>query len=261
MVNSYNYDGNRYMQRSNSDAWTGYMLASALSGGLYKLSGYLNKPFEKQLLKEHANNHLYKDSFKTAFDLSHLEFYDCKVSNAQYESGSNVFKAGLNAAYIPEARTIRINTDKACITSFHEMGHAMNHLMSRNGKFLQKLRYPGYAIAGLMEYFAIFSRTKPKDAPRNITDIIEDNCGKIAFCAMLPTLAEEALASHKGIKLAKKAGLAEPLIKNLKKFYAKALLTYASHAVFAGIAVAGSRMIMDYFTRPKKIENDSALFI
>ncbi len=121
------------------------------------------------------------------------------------------------------------------------------------------MRYPGYAIAALMEYFAIFSRTKPKDAPKTITDRIEDNCGLIAFLAMTPTAIEEALASKKGIEFARNAGLSEPLIKNMKKILTKAWMTYGGRAVLGGLAVGASRLIMDKFTRPKKIENNSAL--
>ena len=71
---------------------------------------------------------------------------------------------------------------------------------------------------------------------------------------MLPTVAEEALASHKGIKLAKQAGLSEPLVKNLRKFYGKALLSYAGYAVLTGISVFAMSKITELFTRPKKVE-------
>ena len=64
---------------------------------------------------------------------------------------------------------------------------------------------------------------------------------------------EEGMASYKGVKLARKTGLAEPLIKNMKKLYAKALLTYVGHATATGLAVGAASIIMDYFSRPKKI--------
>ena len=105
-----------------------------------------------------------------------------------------------------------------------------------------------------MEYFAIFSRTKPKDAPKNAIDIIEDNCGKIAFLAMLPTVIEEGVASYRGIKLAKKAGVSDTLLKSMKKIYLKAHTNYSGKAVLGGLAVYASRKIMDIFTRPKQIE-------
>ena len=90
-----------------------------------------------------------------------------------------------------------------------------------------------------------------------MNDIIEDNCGKIAFAALTPVIAEEAIASYRGIKLARKSGLPEPLVKNLKKLYTKALSTYIGYAALTGLAIGASRMIMDKFTRPKKIEPEN----
>ena len=153
-----------------------------------------------------------------------------------------------------------MNTNKISSAGFHELGHALNALKSKWGiKYLAKLRAPGYAIAGLMEYFAIFSRSKPKDAPRNLTDVIEDNCGEIAFIAMLPTVIEEAVASYRGIKLAKKSGVPKSLLNNMKKIYLKAHATYSGKAILGGLAVYASRKIMDYFTRPRPIEESQSL--
>ena len=116
------------------------------------------------------------------------------------------------------------------------------------------MRWPGRIIAGWMGTIALFSRPKPKDAPKSKFDYVKDNCGKIAFAGMLPTVFEEGMASYKGIKIAKKTGLAEPLIKNMKKLYKKALCTYIGHAVATGLAVGAASMIMDKFTRPKKVK-------
>ena len=177
----------------------------------------------------------------------------------EFSNFSKDFVTGKNACFIPETKQVVVNTDKISIAGFHELGHAMNNLMSKYGvKYLAKLRAPGYAIAGLMEYFAIFSRTKPKGAPRSFTDFIEDNCGKIAFLTMLPVVAEEAVASYRGVKLAKKAGLPDTMIKSMKTLYEKALLTYGGRAVLGGLAVYTSRKIMDAFTRPKQIKQSES---
>ena len=159
--------------------------------------------------------------------------------------------------YFPKERVVRINTDKISSAGFHELGHAMNDITGKTGKILSKLRWPGRIAAGWMGTIALFSTPKPKDAPKTGYDHIKDNCGKIAFACMLPTVFEEGMASYKGIKIARKTGLAEPLIKNLKKLYGKALLTYIGHAVATGLAVGAANMIMEKFTRPKKIEQDS----
>ena len=262
MVRSIDYNGSTYVKRSDKDRAEGYVLATTVSGAIMSGLMYAGKPFQKQLTKEHSNNHLYKDALMKALEISGLKKKGVDIIPAQHEIGRMSAEAmGTNACYIPSIKQVKINTDKISIAGFHELGHAMNHLKSKLPCLLQKMRGPGYAIAGLMEYFALFSRTKPKGQKRDVTDVIEDNCGKIAFAALLPTVVEEAIASHKGIKLARKAGLAEPLIKNMKKLYGKALLTYGARAVLGGLAVWASRKIMDKYTRPVEVKKETPINI
>lgn len=256
MSGVYYYNDQEYKQRTLLSETEGLMLASAASAAILSPLPYIGKSFQKQLNKEIPNNHLFKDSFEKAFQISGLKEEGVKLIEAQHADVPLTYKLGHNAAYDPNLKQVIINTDKISSAGFHELGHALNALKSKYGiKYLAKLRAPGYFIAGLMEYFAIFSRTKPKGAPRNIMDIIEDNCGKIAFLAMMPTVIEEAVASYRGINLAKKAGVSENLIKNMKKIYLKAHTTYSGKAVLGGLAVFASRKIMDIFTRPKPIDN------
>ena len=254
------YNGNEYKSRTPLSEFEGLMLASAVSGAILSPLMYAGKPFLNQLNKEKVNNKEYKDCFIKALKLSELDKKGVEIVHAQNADVPMVYKSGQNAAYDPLTKKVIVNTDKISAAGFHELGHAMNALKSKYGvKCLAKMRAPGYAIAGLMEYFAIFSRTKPKGAPRSTSDVIEDNCGKIAFAAMLPIVAEEAIASHRGIKLARASGVPEHLIKNLKNLYSKALVTYAGRAVLGGLAVFASRKIMDYYTRPKLIETSNTI--
>ncbi|DAA87245.1 TPA: hypothetical protein CPT90_01515 [Candidatus Gastranaerophilales bacterium HUM_3] len=258
MVNSYYYDGNQYIPRSQTDGNKGFIMASAASsaimGTILPLCG---KPFERQLIKEHSQNYLYKDAFLNSLKVSGLDKKGVRIIPMELSKTVNDYSLGRNAAYFPKERVVRINTDKISAAGFHELGHAMNDITGKAGKFLSKLRWPGRIAAGWMGTIALFSTPKPKDAPKTGYDHIKDNCGKIAFACMLPTVFEEGMASYKGIKIARKTGLAEPLIKNLKKLYGKALLTYIGHAAATGLAVGAANMIMEKFTRPKKIEQDS----
>ena len=254
-MTSVNYNGNEYITRTPLSEFEGFMLASTVSGAILSPLVYAGKPFINQLKKEEINNKIYQSSLTKALHNSGLYEKGVRIIPAQFSLVKDEYKAGTNACFVPKTNEVILNTDKISIAGFHELGHAMNNLMSKYGvKYLAKMRGLGYAIAGLMEYFAIFSRTKPKEAQRSITDIIEDNCGKIAFIAMLPIVAEEAIASKRGLKLAKENGLPEQLIKNMKKLYGKALLTYSGRAVLGGLAVYASRKIMDAFTRPKPVE-------
>ena len=262
MVNSYYYSGNRYIPRTEDDRQKGFWLGSAAYSAILGTTlRWAGRPFSKQLQKEHAQNHLYRDTFLKSLEVSGLDKKGVRIIPMEFSRIADDYAKGTNACYVPKEKLLKINTQKISIAGFHELGHAMNDLIGKSGKLLSKLRWPGRTIAGLMSYLALFSRPKPKEAPKDFKDHLKDNCGKIAFLSMLPTVFEEGLASYKGIKLARKSELAEPLIKNMKKLYSKALLTYIAHAVGMGLAVGASSMIMDYYTRPKKVESaDFSLF-
>lgn len=267
-----NNNNNVYVQRSREETEAAFLLATLASGAIMGVLPYFSKPFLNQMEKENANNKYYRDAFIKSFEQSGLKEKGVKILNttltdadrAKIAAGQGkevadlAIKEGKNACYVPSQKIVKANFDTTAITGFHECGHAMNHLKSKFGKFLQKLRGPGYAIAGLMGTIAIFSRKKPKGTDRNAFDVVQDNCGKIAFLALLPTVAEEALASHKGIKMARAGGLSEPLIKNLKKFYGKALLTYIGYAVAAGLSTFAASKITEIFTRPKIVKPQSS---
>ena len=261
--NTYYYNGNVYERRSYDEAKAAVGLAMLTSVLLYKALPSFSNPFLKQISKEHINNGLYKDAFVKAVKDSGLAEKGLKIIDLDF-SAADAFlpkekiqnfdvKQGVNAFFSPKSKEIVLNLNKATITGFHELGHAMNNMSGTFGKMLQKLRGPGYWLAGLMGTVALFTRPKPKDAPRDAMDRIQDNCALIATAGMLPTVAEEALASYKGVQAAKKAGLAENLVKNLKKFYGKALLSYVGYAAITGLSVYAMNKIMEIFTRPKKV--------
>ena len=255
-MTSVHSNNQEYQSRPLLSKTEGLLLATTASSAILSPLPYIGKSFQQQLNKEIPNNHLFKDSFFNALNISGLDKKGVRIIEAQHCIDAPLeYKLGQQASYNPVSRKILLNTNKIASAGFHELGHAMNNLKSKFGiKYIAKLRLPGYFIAGLMEYYAIFFRNKPKDAPKTFTDKIEDNCGKIAFFAMLPTVIEEAVASYRGINLAKKAGVEKPLIKSMKKIYLKAHTTYSAKAVLGGLAVYASRKIMDYFTRPRPVE-------
>ncbi len=255
------YDGIPYQKRSEVSQLEGFLLASLASGAIMKGLSVTGDSFQKELVKQQTHNSAYKEYLYKALELSGLKEKGVDILPAQlYSLEFKQEAAGRNACYIPKDKKVVLNTDKIAHAGFHELGHAKNHLLSKYGlKYLQKMRGPAYKIAAIMEFFAVFSRTKPKEAKKSMFDRIEDNCGKIAFLALMPVVAEEAIASYRGVNLAKKAGLDKALVNNLKKLYKKALLTYGGYAVLCGLAIGASRWIMDKFTRPKKIEEEPLL--
>ena len=252
-IDSQNTPDNYYYQRKSPQAAElGYWIATAATGLLYEALPSFSNPFLKQMTKEHSKNYLYKDSFIKAVELSGLKKQGLEIVN-ETNLATDIGK-GLNACFVPSTKKIKLNIEKASITGFHELGHAMNNMKGSFGRILQKLRVPGMALAGLMGSIALLSRDKPKGEKRNLFDWIQDNSAKIAFAGMLPVVAEEALASFKGIQMANKAGLGKTLIQNLKKFYGKALLSYGGYALITGTSVYLASKIMETFTRPEKRE-------
>lgn len=260
-------NGSYYIPRTKEDAEKGFWIASAASGAIMSTLPLFSKPFIRQMKNEHANNLQYKDVFIKAFKDSGLPENGVTIQNLDFlgedlpKIGTNLEKSiphldvkkGLNAFYSPDTKSICLNLNKASISAFHEAGHALNNLQSIVGNCLQKFRGVGYGIAGLMGTVALFSRPKAKENDNGLRDFVQNNCGKIAFAALLPTVAEEAMASHKGIKLARAGGLGEAAIKNLKKFYGKALMSYIGYAVATGLSVGLANKIMQHYTRPQKI--------
>lgn len=267
-IQNYEYSRPRYVQRSAKEAELGYVAASIATALVYKALPSFSNPFLKQMQKEWANNHQYKDIFIKSIENSGLKKKGLTFENLRLDPiEEGLFKSGLleniehldikqgyNACYIPNTKQVVLNADKATISGFHELGHAMNHLNSKFGRLLQKCRVPGYTIAGLMGTVALISRNKPKEAKRDVLDVVQDNCGKIAFLSLMPTVIEETMASYKGIKLAKENGLSDVLVKNLKKFYGKALLSYTGYALVTGFAVYIASKITETFTRPKRVQ-------
>lgn len=123
------------------------------------------------------------------------------------------------------------------------------------------MRGPFASLGILALGAALFKNEKvdgeePKGFWDKTTTFIKNHCGKIAFIGMLPALAEEAMASVKGLKLAK--GILSPEhLNKLKVFSAKAWLTYLGVAVGSGLAVHIASSIRDKIAAPKEIKSHS----
>lgn len=141
----------------------------------------------------------------------------------------NVAK-GLNAFYVDKLKLAVAPKSKPSLI-LHELGHAAN---TKNvfTKLLQKSRrYAGYAPMALLIANGMLSNKN--DGKKSF---IERNAGILGFCAFLPTIIEEGLASFKGIKAAKKVLGNVSNLKVLKKNYALALGTYILAGIGLGVA-------------------------
>ena len=131
---------------------------------------------------------------------------------------------------------------------FHEIGHALNANMSRFGKFLQKCRPLSMFAPGLLITYGAFTRkSKSKEEGKELNGLqkthnfVRDNAGKLALVASLPMLVEEAMATAKGQKFAKKYLSPEMAKKVLKGN----MLPYLTYLALAGLGALGAKVAVD----------------
>lgn len=170
----------------------------------------------------------------------------CHLSKDFTDATGKIFKK--NSILMPEK--------DLSFAGFHELGHAIN-----NKNFfwncLQKLRVPGYTMAGLIMMYGAFTNKIEKPQNRELTKLekahnfVRDNAGKLTFAAVLPTLAEEAMASIRAQKLANKI-LDKNLAKQVLKGNALAYTTYALGAVSLAVGSYCAVKIKDIMMSKKK---------
>jgi len=157
---------------------------------------------------------------------------------------------GYNAFFSPRHNTIVCNFDKFGAPIFHEIGHKMNS-QSKNFivKTLSKLRNP--LAMGVIGISAVAMLTNPKSERKDskgtaqIDGFIKDNCGLLATGLMLPLTIEEVIASVKGGKIAKKAGLTGELLKKVQKAHKISMASYIAVAIATGIGVQLASKLRD----------------
>ena len=180
------------------------------------------------------------------FGLGFRSVFDAQVSFAN---------KGLNAFYIPKkAKSIIINSEKNPLLAFHEIGHGINYNTKCFGNILSKLKSPMLKAAGLITLVALCKRKKqegekPKGVFDKVTTFIKNNCGKLAFLCAVPTIAEEGLATLKGLKLAKSAGLSEKMLKQVKMLNIKGWFTYIAMGLALGLGAKVASKVKDSISK------------
>jgi len=157
---------------------------------------------------------------------------------------------GRNAGFIPSGKKnlgvkipgnyVAVNRKKLPTAIFHELGHAFNFNNSAFWKTIQKMRMPGMILAGLITMYGALSKNSKAEEGKELTtaqktnNFIRNNAGKLAFTAMLPTIAEETMASIRGSKWANKL-LAPDLAKRVLKSNIFGGLSYVFTSLVIGL--------------------------
>lgn len=146
--------------------------------------------------------------------------------------GANAFYSdGLKLAVAPKSKPSLI---------LHELGHAITAHKGKFMKFLQKSRIYAASVPTILLMFNDMMHKKQGEET-----FIERHAGKIGFCAFLPTIIEEGLASWRGISAAEKIKktVSNMDLKPLKRNYAFAWLTYVISGL--GLGVAAKQAILE----------------
>ena len=173
------------------------------------------------------------------------------------EKAIKMTSKGKNAFYHPITKQIMVNTNEMPFAAFHEMGHAINHNMSKWTNYLAWGRHGFALLAPVFVAIGLLKNKKqegetPQSTGDKITTFIKNNCGKLAFLAMVPTMAEEGLASINGAKLAKKV-LSPELFKKVCKSNSLAWCTYLVGAIMVGLGANLAVKVRDKITQPKSV--------
>ena len=165
---------------------------------------------------------------------------------------------GRNAIYAYLDNLISMPPDnKLSLAVFHELGHALNHNVSKIGKTLQKMKMPGMTIASSLAMFAFCSKESKAEDGKELTkaqkakNLVRKNVGPLAFLSLTPMLIEEAMASVKGCKWANK-NMAQDLAKKVTKTNAIAYCSYLIGAVGLALGAHVALRVKDALVAKKE---------
>ncbi len=256
MVQSVGYNYNPYYNYgfNNNQMETGYDWRESLTdnpllsiGGLFLASqgiNLLSKNASKALMRGkeftshenvfdvtramHKKNNLAVDIFFVGQD--NIDKVS-RASGIRFDDLREVAN-GKNAFYADEAKVAVAPKTKPSLI-LHELGHAIN-AKKPFLKLLQKSRNYALNVPTLLVAINYLLSLNKRTRDENF---IEKNAGLIGFLAYAPTIAEEGLASIRGIKAAQSSLKGKGVnLGPLKKNYFFAWLTYLFAGIGLGIA-------------------------
>ena len=162
---------------------------------------------------------------------------------------AQMFANGNNAGVFMKTNKLVLNSEKIGYSGFHEIGHALNRNFSKVGRALQKLRLPmQFAPAVLLTTALLTNKRTEDDKPQNFwqktTSFVKNNVGKLTVLTCVPTIIEELMASHKGMKLAK-GMLDKSQLKHVAKTNILGAASYIGAAVAIGFAAHFANQVRD----------------
>lgn len=167
---------------------------------------------------------------------------------------------GNNACFVPITSQILVNSKEIGITTFHELGHAINNQGNGFKKILQKSRITSILVLPILCIGLLTPKCEEEDKYKNpmgkTATFIKNHCGLLSFLTLLPIVMEEGLASVNGTKLAKNL-LNKDMYNKLKKINVKAFGSYAINTVLTGICASIGVYIKDKISGTKPVKKST----
>lgn len=207
--------------------------------------------FKDEVIKKHFET---KKNNKEIYAEKLLKKLENKQKKKLEQSIRSISK-GENACYIPKMETVAVNSKKMAFSTFHEIGHSINHASKGFAGKLHACRNYFALLAPVLLITSMLKKKKAKeDKPKGLWDktttFIKENCGKLMFACMIPTIAEEGLASVNANKLAKKV-LSPELLKKMNNLNFKAWTSYVAAATIMSGCGALAVWIKDRVAQPE----------
>ena len=188
-----------------------------------------------------------RNAYKKSFIYKHVP-----QNIVELQTGRNymLLKDGLTALYLFPEKKILAPGDGLKLAIPHEMGHAINHNLSKFGKILQKCRTTAILALPILLVALFKNKKAPDEKPKNvfdkITTFIKNHAPALAIAAWLPTICEEGLASIKGVKMIKNTKEITPqLLKKVRISNLLGLSTYVLIALLYGLGIYEASKVKD----------------
>lgn len=179
---------------------------------------------------------------------------------------TQMFGKGANAAFFQTSNECIVHSKNLYTSVYHELGHAMNANGNWLTKGLQRARGLTPLGASIVAPFALgvalfhkVDNTKPKEQKGIVEkslDFVANNAATITAASYVPMLAEDGLASIRGLK-AVKPHLGKNMTLKLAKNYTVAFGTYAIAAIGVSLGVKCGIWLANKIKNPKNTEPKS----
>ena len=164
-----------------------------------------------------------------------------------------------NACYVNLTNQVLVNNEKLGISTFHELGHAINYNTKGFRNMLAKSRvFSFFALPTILGIGLLTPKRAEGDEYTNpagkTATYIKNHCGLLAGLSFLPIIAEEGIASINGAKLAKSI-LDKNMYKKVNKLNFFAFGSYVLGAITTGLCAELAVCIKDKMSGTHPIKN------